>query len=153
MKRLALTLIGAACLTAVNAAPTFAASPTTATDAVATTVSCGIPGIQVGLQTDVCVEITGGDVRIFGRIMATSPSPGGPPPQLKYLQTTLTGNIVGGPSLGLAQRNLRYTGAAEKVYSLDGTVPCGSVLHGTFTVSSAPDWSTTPVSINVPITC
>ncbi|WP_371501662.1 hypothetical protein OG871_32445 [Kitasatospora sp. NBC_00374] len=154
MSRLALLVAGAAGLTALGVAPAGAATaPQAAAATVTTTTTCGNSGLQAGLATKVCAEITGTSVVIYGQVgLAGPPSPGGPAPQPKQLITTLSADVVGGASLGTVNQGANFTASTIRVDGVNGTVPCGSTVHATFAVATFP-WSPNPVSLNVQVAC
>ncbi|GAA1243920.1 hypothetical protein GCM10009665_38440 [Kitasatospora nipponensis] len=148
MKRTLLLAAGAAGLALTGAAPAFAATATT------TTETCSYSGLQSGLSTKVCADVSSdGSVQLFGQIaLAGPPSPGGPGPQPQYLNVTLSGNVVGGDSLGTVQQNVIFRATTTKITGVGGTVACGSTVHASFSVSSYP-WFNTPVTVDVPVNC
>ncbi|MFB8039062.1 hypothetical protein ACFC5Z_40450 [Streptomyces sp. NPDC056004] len=149
MSRIALLATAAAGLALFGAAPATAAHAPTTT---ATTVTCGPSALRVGLSTKVCAEVTGNSVQLYGQIsLAGPPSPGSTLP-VKNLTTTLTGNAVGGTSLGHLVQPVRFQAATTQVRGVGGTVPCGSTVHAEFT-SSALGNPSSPVTLDVPVTC
>ncbi|MEE1789641.1 hypothetical protein PUR28_02430 [Streptomyces sp. BE308] len=147
MSRIALLAAAAVGLALSGAAPATAAhAPTTAT------VTCGPSALRVGLSTKVCAEVTGNSVQLIGRIsLAGPPSPGSTLP-VKDLTTTLTGNAVGGTSLGHLVQPVRFQASTTQVRGVGGTVPCGSTVHAEFT-SSTLGHPSSPVTLDVPVTC
>ncbi len=154
MSRLTVVAAGVLGLAAFTALPAGAA--TSPAPAAVTTTTCGTSGLQSGLYTKVCAEITGDSVQLYGQIsLAGPPSPVGPGsgwPPAPALITKLTGDIVGGASLGVVNQNLYFDNQTTLIRGVGGTVPCGSVVHATFTVASYP-WSPVPVTLDVPIAC
>ncbi|MFJ1705064.1 hypothetical protein [Kitasatospora sp. NPDC088346] len=152
MSRIALLAAGVAGLTALGVAPAGAATAPQAA-AVTTTTTCGSTGLQAGLATKVCAEITGTGVVIYGQVgLAGPPSPGSPAPQPKQLITTLSADVVGGASLGTVNQGANFLASTIRVDGVSGTVACGSTVHATFAVASFP-WSPNPVSLNVQVAC
>ncbi|MFG3054895.1 hypothetical protein ACGFZP_28635 [Kitasatospora sp. NPDC048239] len=150
MNRIALIAAGAAGAAALFAVPVEAgAATTTAT----TTVTCGASGLQAGLMTKVCAEVTGDSVQLYGQIsLAGPPSPGTPWPQTQELLTGLSGQVVGGASLGSVNGRTLFTASTVRVGGVGGTVPCGSTVHGSFSVATYP-WGPVPVTVDVPVVC
>ncbi|MFI9331413.1 hypothetical protein ACIGZJ_28240 [Kitasatospora sp. NPDC052868] len=150
MNRIALIAAGAAGAAALLAVPVEAgAATTTAT----TTVTCGASGLQAGLMTKVCAEVTGDSVQLYGQIsLAGPPSPGTPWPQTQELLTGLSGQVVGGASLGSVSGRTLFTASTVRVNGVGGTVPCGSTVHGSFSVATYP-WGPVPVTVDVPVVC
>ncbi|GAA1335008.1 hypothetical protein GCM10009647_076980 [Streptomyces sanglieri] len=149
MSRIALLATAAVGLALFGAAPATAAHTPTTT---ATTVTCGPSALRVGLSTKVCAEVTGNSVQLYGQInLAGPPSPGSTLP-VKDLTMTLTGNAVGGTSLGHLVQPVRFQAATTQVRGVGGTVPCGSTVHAEFT-SSALGHPSSPVTLDVPVTC
>ncbi|KJY34469.1 hypothetical protein VR46_32675, partial [Streptomyces sp. NRRL S-444] len=101
MNRLALLAVGVAGLTVLAAGPA-AATPEAAADQTVTT--CGNSGLQAGLLTRLCAEVTGNAVQFYGRVsLAGPPSPGSPTPATKELSTTLSAEVVGAGAPPLTQ--------------------------------------------------
>ncbi|MFJ9517496.1 hypothetical protein ACIRPK_04375 [Kitasatospora sp. NPDC101801] len=128
----------------------LAATPASAT--TTTTVTCGYSGLQSGLQTKVCAEVTGDQVQLYGQIGLAGPPSPGTVLQPKELTVNLTGQIVGGASLGTVQGYRTFTASTIQVRGVGGTVPCGSTVHASFSVASYP-WSPNPVTLDLPIAC
>ncbi|WLQ38587.1 hypothetical protein P8A22_00005 [Streptomyces laculatispora] len=144
MSRIALLATAAVGLALFGAAPATAAHAPTIT---ATTVTCGPSALRVGLSTKVCAEVTGNSVQLYGQIsLSGPPSPGSTLP-VKDLTTTLTGT-----SLGHLVQPVRFQAATTQVRGVGGTVPCGSTVHAEFT-SSALGYPSSPVTMDVPVTC
>ncbi|MEV4613281.1 hypothetical protein AB0K43_11865 [Kitasatospora sp. NPDC049258] len=153
MSRLALLAAGVAGLTTLGVAPAVAAPAPQAATTLSTVTTCGNLGYQAGLATKVCAEITGTGVVLYGQVgLAGPPSPGSPAPQPKQLITSLSGEVVGGASLGTANQNVIFTASTIQVRGVGGTVPCGSTVHASFSVASFP-WSPNPVTLDVPVAC
>ncbi|CAN3984983.1 hypothetical protein [Kitasatospora purpeofusca] len=154
MNRLTLTaagIVGAAALLAVPAEAN--AAQTTTTGIIGTTTTCGASGLQAGLSTRVCAEITGDSVQLYGQIsLAGPPSPGTPWPQTVELITGLSGQVVGGASLGSVSGYTRFTASTVQVRGVGGTVPCGSTVHGSFSAATYP-WGPVPVTVDVVVPC
>ncbi|MEU3778742.1 hypothetical protein AB0F11_37180 [Streptomyces sp. NPDC032472] len=155
MNRLPRIALGVAGLTALTAAPA-AATPAAATPAAATTqtvTTCGNSGLQAGLSTRLCADVTGNVVEFYGRVsLAGPPSPGSPMPLPKELSTTLSAGVVGGASPVTQDRPVIFTSTTLEVRGLVSTVPCGSTVRGTFGVASFP-WSPRPVAHEVTVAC
>ncbi|WP_380281873.1 hypothetical protein [Kitasatospora purpeofusca] len=151
MNRLTLTAAGIAGAAALLAVPAQANAAQTTT--TGTTVTCGASGLQAGLSPKVCAEVTGDSVQLYGRIsLAGPPSPGTPWPQTVELLTGLSGNVVGGASLGSVSGRTLFTASTVQVPGVGGTVPCGSTVHGSFSVATYP-WSPAPVTVDVVVPC
>ncbi|MFF8773484.1 hypothetical protein [Kitasatospora sp. NPDC015120] len=152
--RLALALAGAAGAVAMLAAPTQAsAAQAGATGATATTEICSSTKLQAGLATWLCAEVNGSDVQLVGWIyLAGPPSPGGPYPQPEDLVTVLSGEVVGGASLGTVNKWTRFNLTQTPVRGVGGTVACGSTVHGSFSVTK-PGWGSTPVTLDAVVPC
>ncbi|MBW5482176.1 hypothetical protein [Streptomyces bambusae] len=151
MSRLALLAAGVAGLTVLAIAPAGAAAPSPNT--TGTVTSCGASGLQAGLATKVCAEITGTTVEIYGKVsLAGPPSPGSPMPAPKQLFTTLSAEVVGVASPETRTKEVLFTSTTLEVRGLTTNVPCGSTVRGTFGVSSYP-WAAKPVVHEVTITC
>ncbi|MFI6639051.1 hypothetical protein [Streptomyces sp. NPDC050504] len=148
MSRIALLATATVGLALLGAVPATAAQAST-TD---TTVTCSPFALRAGLSTKVCVEVTGDSVELYGQIaLAGPPSPGYPIP-VKDLTTTLTGNVVGGASLGHLVKPVRFQATTTQVRGVGGTVPCGSTVHAEFTSAEFGSPSG-PVTLDVPVTC
>ncbi|BFV59578.1 hypothetical protein KCMC57_up46820 [Kitasatospora sp. CMC57] len=128
----------------------LAATPASAT--TTTTVTCGASGLQSGLQTKVCAEITGDQVALYGQIALAGPPSPGTVIQPQELTVNLTGQILGGASLGTVQGYRTFTASTIQVRGVGGTVPCGSTVQASFSVASYP-WYNTPVTLSLPIAC
>ncbi|MEV6978615.1 hypothetical protein [Kitasatospora sp. NPDC093806] len=150
MNRLTLTAAGIAGAAALLAVPAEASAAQTA---ATTTVTCGASGLQAGLSTKVCAEVTGDSVQLYGQIsLAGPPSPGTPWPQTVELLTGLSGNVVGGASLGSVSGRTLFTASTVQVRGVGGTVACGSTVHGSFSVATYP-WAPAPVTVDVVVPC
>ncbi|WP_331770207.1 hypothetical protein OG948_41725 (plasmid) [Embleya sp. NBC_00888] len=129
----------------------LAAAPIATADPVPPTVTCTY-GLQSGLATKVCAEITGENVRLFGQVgLAGPPSPGSPLPQPKPLILQLSGNVAG-VSLGAVTQNAIFQSTTIQVSGVGGSVTCGSTIHGSFAVASY-QWPSNPVTIDLDIPC
>ncbi|MFI6639195.1 hypothetical protein [Streptomyces sp. NPDC050504] len=145
-----LALFGAVPATAAQT-PAVATTAAAATSA-ATTVTCSPFAIRAGLATEVCVEVTGNNVQLYGEIsLAGPPSPGYPIP-VKDLTTTLTGNVTGGAFLGQLVKPVRFHASTVRVSGISDTVPCGSTVHAEFT-STALGYPAVPVIVDAPVAC
>lgn len=150
MNRLALLAVGAAGLTALTCAPAFAATPAAAAETV---TSCGSAGLQAGLTTRVCADVTGTTVEIHGRIgLAGPPSPGSPAPEPRELFTTLSVEVVGGDAPVTRARPVAFNSSNLEVRGPAASVPCGSTVRAAFGVASFP-WTARPVVHEVTVTC
>ncbi|MFD8415950.1 hypothetical protein ACFV2Q_30045 [Streptomyces sp. NPDC059650] len=155
MNRLALLAVGVAGLTALATAPAAAAAPVTATaGAVTETVtSCGNSGLQAGLSTRLCADVTGNTVAFYGLVgLAGPPSSGSPAPAPKQLFTTLSAGVVGGTPSDPQDRQVVFTSTTLEVRGPVTTAACGSTVRGSFGVASFP-WAARPVVHEVAITC
>ncbi|MEV8328130.1 hypothetical protein [Kitasatospora sp. NPDC056731] len=156
MNRITRIASGAAGAVALLAAPVPAlAVPTSgAAETAATVTTCGYNGLQAGLSTKVCAEVTGGSVVLYGQIgLAGPPTPDTPwPPRPQELLTRLSAGVVGGESLGSASVRAVFTAATVRVDGISVTVPCGSTLHATFAVESI-SRGPAPVEVDVPVGC
>ncbi|MQS17741.1 hypothetical protein F7Q99_37530 [Streptomyces kaniharaensis] len=153
MNRTALAVAAAAALLAAPA--TAVAAPVAAAPAAATkTTTCGASGLQAGLMTKVCADVTGDDVQLWGQIsLAGPPSPGTPwPPRPEELITSLSADVVGGNALGAVRGGTVFTVSAVRVGGVGGKVACGSTVHASFSVSSFSRFSA-PVTVDVPVVC
>ncbi|MFB6808802.1 hypothetical protein [Streptomyces sp. NPDC056387] len=151
MNRLAFLAVGVAGLIVLTAGPAVA-TPETAADQTVTT--CGNSGLQAGLLTRLCAEVTGNTVQFYGRIsLAGPPSPGSPTPATKQLSTTLSTEVVGAGAPPLTQdKPVDFTTTTLEVRGPAGSVPCGTTVRGTFGVASFP-WAPRPVVHEVTLTC
>lgn len=150
MNRLALATAGTIATALLGATPVGAATLPPPTGG--TTVTCGASGLQSGLLTKVCAEVTGSTVQLYGQVgLAGPPSPGSPAPQPRQLDTVLTGS-VGGSSIGVVHQPVLFVNRTAQVRGLIATVPCGATVHASFAVSSYP-WPAVPVSLDLPFGC
>ncbi|MEU3406498.1 hypothetical protein ABZ766_21515 [Streptomyces sp. NPDC006670] len=150
MNRLALLAAGAAGLTALTAAPAFADTPETPT---ATATSCGPSGLQAGLSTRVCAEVTGTTVEFYGTVaLAGPPSPGSPAPAPKELLTTLSVEVAGGGAPVTRRAPVVFTSSTLAIPGEAASAPCGSTVRATFGVASFP-WAARPVVHEVTLDC
>ncbi|MGW4895430.1 hypothetical protein ACWEQL_24645 [Kitasatospora sp. NPDC004240] len=147
MNRLTLLAAGVVGAATLIAAPTSASAQTTATTTV-----CGASGLQAGLMTKVCADITGDSVQLYGQISLAGPPSPGSTLEPRELYTTLSGSVVGGSSLGTVNQGVIFKASTVKVTGVGGTVACGSTVHGSFSVASYP-WNPAPVTIDVPVVC
>ncbi|GLX41906.1 hypothetical protein Sros01_79780 [Streptomyces roseochromogenus] len=150
MNRLTLLAVGAAGLTVLSVGPAFAAAPAAAAETV---TSCGSSGLQAGLATRVCADVTGTTVEFYGTVgLAGPPSPGSPAPAPKELFTTLSTEVVGTNPPATQARSVIFTSSALQVRGAAGIAPCGSTVRATFGVASFP-WPAKPVVHEVTIAC
>ncbi|WP_457033565.1 hypothetical protein [Kitasatospora sp. P5_F3] len=141
---------GALALAFAGATPAVAAG----TAATATTTEvCDASGLQSGLWTKLCYTVTEDGVQFTGRIgLAGPPSPGSPPLRTKLVDAVLTTDIEGGESLATVQQSLLFRATTLEIAGYGGTVPCGSTVTATFSVS-ADGWYTAPISTSVVVPC
>ncbi|MFZ3467702.1 hypothetical protein ACODT3_38890 [Streptomyces sp. 4.24] len=152
MNRLALLAAGAAGLALCSITPANAA-PVLPADTGGTVTSCGSSGLQAGLATRVCAEVTGATVEFYGTVgLAGPPSPGSPAPAAKDLLTTLSAEVVGSAAPQTQVKRVVFTSANLQVRGPVATVPCGSTVRGTFGVASFPR-PAQPVVHEVTIAC
>ncbi|MFJ9696026.1 hypothetical protein [Kitasatospora sp. NPDC101183] len=155
MNRLARFAIGTAGAAALLAAPASAfaaqAGPATTTGTTVTTCSYGL---QSGLATYACTDVTGDSVAVYGKVaLAGPPSPGTPwPPAPKELFTTLSAEVAGGSSLGSVNGHGVFQISTLRFDGFTSTVPCGSTVNATFSVTSY-GWGPSPVTVSVPVNC
>ncbi|KOV34945.1 hypothetical protein ADK60_10700 [Streptomyces sp. XY431] len=153
MNRLTLTAAGIVGAAALLAVPAEAGAAQTTTGPIGTTTTCGAYSLQAGLSTRACAEVTGNNVQLYGQIsLAAPPSPGTPWPQTVELLTSLSGQVVGGASLGSISGYTRFTADTVQLRGVGGTVPCGSTVHGTFAAAAYP-WNPVPVTVDVVVPC
>ncbi|MFJ3216469.1 hypothetical protein ACIPLC_11170 [Kitasatospora sp. NPDC086801] len=155
MNRIMRIAAGAAGAAALLAAPVPALAASTGVTADAATVTtCGYNGLQAGLSTKVCAEVTGGSVVLYGQIgLAGPPSPGTPwPPNPQDLLTHLSADVTGGASLGAVSGRAVFTVSTVRVEGISATVPCGSTVHASFSVESI-SRGPAPVTVDVPVVC
>ncbi|MFG2818453.1 hypothetical protein ACGFX4_03400 [Kitasatospora sp. NPDC048365] len=144
MSRKLVLAAGAAGLALIAVAPATASAQT-----AATTTVCGASGLQAGLNTRVCADITGDQVEVYGRVsLAGPPSPGSPSPFGQELFTTLTSEAPA----GTLNRSVIFNSSIVEVRGISGTVACGSTVKAGFAVASYP-WSPRPVSLETTVTC
>ncbi|WP_327250532.1 hypothetical protein [Streptomyces sp. NBC_01244] len=156
MNRLALLAASAMSLAVCTITPAAAAATTAAAPPAGTTetvTSCGSSGLQAGLATRVCAEITGTTVTFYGKVgLAGPPSPGSPQPAAKELLTTLTVETVGAASPQTQVKPVLFTSATLEVRAPAATASCGSTVRGTFGVAAYPR-AASPVVHEVTLTC
>ncbi|MFB7514583.1 hypothetical protein [Streptomyces sp. NPDC056144] len=146
MSRKLLLAAGAVGLMLTAVAP---ATATAQTAAATTTTVCGASGLQAGLSTRVCADITGDQVEVYGRVsLAGPPSPGSPSPFGQELFTTLTAEAPA----GTLNRSVIFNSSIVEVRGISGTVACGSTVKASFAVASYP-WSPRPVSLETTVPC
>ncbi|MFI8455198.1 hypothetical protein [Kitasatospora sp. NPDC085464] len=161
MNRIATITAGAAGAVALFATPVpalaatrTAAAPVAAPAATGTVTTCGWSGLQAGLSTKVCADVTGDSVVLYGQIgLAGPPSPGTPwPPAPQELLTRLSADVAGGNSLGAVNGRTVFTVSTVRVDGITATVPCGSTVHASFSVEAM--WrGPSPVTVDVPVVC
>ncbi|MGW3040326.1 hypothetical protein ACWC9T_09815 [Kitasatospora sp. NPDC001159] len=151
MNRIMRTAAGAAGAVTPLATPAPAAVPQVAT---ATVTTCGWSGLQAGLSTTVCADVTGDGVVLYGQIgLAGPPSPGTPwPPAPQELVTRLSAEVVGGDSLGAVSGRTVFAVSTVRVEGVAATVPCGSVVHAAFAVEGG-FRGPVPVTLDLPAGC
>ena len=121
-----------------------------------TTTTCGTGPIQA-LNIKACVDVSGGYVRIYGIVGARGISE--PPGTPMNVRATVSGEIVGGASLGSSSRGLRIWNNSFTVEGPTAFVACGSTVRATVNVTPGPSGPggggvppvLTPVSIDVPV--
>ncbi|WP_405008508.1 hypothetical protein OHV13_34270 [Kitasatospora purpeofusca] len=144
---------GALALALAGATPAVAAGTAATTTAETATEVCDASGLQSGLWTKLCHTVTEDGVQFTGRIgLAGPPSPDSPPLRTKLVDATLTTDIEGGQSLGTVQQSLLFRATTLEIAGYGGTVPCGSTVTATFSVS-ADGWYTHPISTSVVVPC
>ncbi|MFK0223675.1 hypothetical protein ACIQWN_36500 [Streptomyces vinaceus] len=160
MNRLALLAVGVAGLTVLATGPataTPAAAPVgaaTGRTTPTTVTTCGNSGLQAGLLTRLCAEVTGDTVQFYGVVsLAGPPSPGSPAPATKELSTTMSAEFVGSGAPPLTQdKPALFTSTTLEVRGPVSTAPCGTTVRGAFGVASYP-WAPRPVAHEVTLTC
>ncbi|WP_031076764.1 hypothetical protein [Streptomyces sp. NRRL WC-3742] len=154
MNRLTRFAAGAAGAAALLTAPTSAFAASAGATDTATTVTTCTYGLQSGLATYACTDVTGDSVVVYGKVgMAGPPSPGTPwPPAPKELFTTLSAEIAGGTSLGSVNGRGIFQVNTLRFDGFTSTVPCGSTVNATFSVTSY-GWGPRPVTVSVPVNC
>ncbi|MEV7416634.1 hypothetical protein [Streptomyces sp. NPDC089919] len=150
MKRSAVLTAAVAGLSLAALAPAVAvAAPAGATETV---VTCGNSGLQAGLSTRLCAEVTGNTVTFVGKVgLAGPPSPGSPAPAPKELITTFAATVDGAALPGVT-KYVVFNNANLDVPGLSTTAACGSTVRATFGVATFP-WTARPVSHEVTVTC
>ncbi|WP_380284057.1 hypothetical protein [Kitasatospora purpeofusca] len=151
LKGLTLLAASAAAAGTLMAVPAQAATTGTATT-TATTETCSPWSLQAGLMTQVCAAITGTNVQFLGRVALAGPPTPDFPPQPQVLSTTISGQVVGGASLGSVNQNVNFLASTVTVNGPSSTVPCNNVVSGTFSVSKF-GWFPSPVSVSTPVPC
>ncbi|MER5351694.1 hypothetical protein ABT093_15360 [Kitasatospora sp. NPDC002551] len=148
-----LTLLAASTAAAgtLMAAPAQAATTSTSTT-TATFETCSPWSLQSGLSTQVCASVNGTNVQFLGRIALAGPPSPGYPPQPQDLITTISGQVVGGASLGTVNQGVNFLASTVTVNGPSGTVPCNNVVSGTFSVAKF-GWNPSPVTVSTPIPC
>ncbi|MFH7596744.1 hypothetical protein WDV06_16830 [Streptomyces racemochromogenes] len=150
MNRSALLAAGAAGLAVLTATPALAATPPAPAETV---TSCGASGLQAGLATRVCAEVTGTTVAFYGTVaLAGPPSPGSPAPTPKQLFTTLSVEVVGSGVPVTRDLPVVFTSSTVEVRGQSASAPCGSTVRAAFGVASFP-WTARPVVHEVTLTC
>ncbi|MFJ5120073.1 MULTISPECIES: hypothetical protein [unclassified Kitasatospora] len=153
MNRIAKIAAGAAGAVALLAVPVQAGAATTGATTLTTTTTCGAWGLQSGLGTTLCADVTGDSVQLYGQIsLAGPPSPGSPELPTRQLLTSVSGQVVGGASLGTVSGGTLFRATTVRVNGFSGTVPCGSTVHGSFSVVDF-GWGPSPVTVDVPVVC
>ncbi|MER7701924.1 hypothetical protein ABTX81_03340 [Kitasatospora sp. NPDC097605] len=144
-----LTVLAAGMATAALMAAPAQATTTTTT---ATFETCSPWSLQSGLSTQVCASVNGTNVQFLGRIALAGPPSPGYPPQPQDLITTISGQVVGGASLGSVNQGVNFLASTVTVNGPSATVPCNNVVSGTFSVAKF-GWNPAPVSVSTPIPC
>ncbi|MFF4815879.1 hypothetical protein ACFY2K_14985 [Kitasatospora sp. NPDC001309] len=142
---------GAAGAVALLGAPLPAAA---AGQESATVTTCGHSGLQAGLSTRVCADVTDDAVVLYGLIgLAGPPSPGTPwPPAPQALVTRLSADLAGVGPLGAVAGRTEFRVSTVRVDGVGATVPCGSVVHASFAVEGSLR-GPAPVTVDVPVGC
>ncbi|MER7667130.1 hypothetical protein ABTY61_01540 [Kitasatospora sp. NPDC096128] len=119
-----------------------------------TVTTCGWSGLQAGLSTKVCADVSGGDVVLYGQIgLAGPPSPGTPwPPAPQELLTRLSADLAGVGPLGAVAGRTEFRVSTVRVDGVSATVPCGSVVHASFSVEGSLR-GPAPVTLDLPVAC
>jgi hypothetical protein len=146
MNRMAFIAMGSAGAALLCATP--ASAGTLPPPIGGTTVTCGTPGLQSGVETQVCAQTQGTFVQLYGQISLPGPSPVPSPVQLN---ATLTGDD-NGYSMGTVQQQVLFNNQTVQVRGVIGTIACGTTVHATFTVTSF-GWPPAPVTLTMPTTC
>ncbi|MBD0691580.1 hypothetical protein [Streptomyces sp. CBMA123] len=151
MNRIARIAAGTAGAVALLSAPVPALA---ADQASATVTTCGWSGLQAGLSTRVCADVTGNSVVLYGQIgLAGPPSPGTPwPPAPQDLITGLSAEVAGVGSLGAVAGRAVFQVSTVRVAGISTTAPCGSVVHASFSVEGSLR-GPSPVTVDVPVAC
>ncbi|MFJ7271395.1 hypothetical protein ACIQV3_32950 [Streptomyces sp. NPDC099050] len=151
MNRLALLAASAMGLVVCTITPAAAAP---SADTTETVTSCGASGLQAGLATRVCAEVTGTSVTFYGKVaLAGPPSPGSPQPVAKELLTTLSVEVVGAAAPQTQVKPVLFTAATIEVRApAAAAATCGSTVRGTFGVAAYPR-AASPVVHEVTLTC
>ncbi|MEU9041740.1 MULTISPECIES: hypothetical protein [unclassified Kitasatospora] len=154
MNRIAKIAAGAAGAVALFAVPVPAFASASTAAAATTVTTCGWSGLQAGLSTKVCADVTGNSVVLYGQIgLAGPPSPGTPwPPAPQELLTRVSADVAGGNSLGAVNGRTVFTVSTVRVDGITATAPCGSTVHGSFSVETM-WWGPSPVTVDVPVVC
>ncbi len=71
---------------------------------------------------------------------------------VREVDAVLTTDIEGGESLATVQQSLLFRATTLEIAGYGGTVPCGSTVTATFSVS-ADGWYTAPISTSVVVPC
>lgn len=150
MKRSTFLTAAVASLSLAALTPAIAdGAPASATQTV---VSCGNSGLQSGLSTRLCAEVTGNTVVFVGKVaLAGPPSPGSPAPTPKELTTTFTATVDGAPLANVTKHAL-FNNTNLDVAGPSANEACGSTIRATFGATSYP-WTARPVSHEVTVTC
>ncbi|MFD5461924.1 hypothetical protein ACFWIQ_03720 [Kitasatospora sp. NPDC127059] len=122
--------------------------------ATATVTTCGWSGLQAGLSTRVCADVTGDGVVLYGQIgLAGPPSPGTPwPPAPQDLITRLSADVVGVGPLAAVSGHTEFLVSTVRVNGISTVAPCGSVVHASFSVEGSLR-GPAPVTVDVPVGC
>jgi hypothetical protein len=145
MNRLGFIAAAVAGLTAFAVAPAGAAQQS----ATSTVTTCSSSGLQAGLSTKVCADATGNTVNVYGKIGLAGPSPVTSP---KELLTTLKAEVIGSGAPQTQNKWVIFNNATIDVHGLSSSVPCGSTLRATFSVSTMFQ-NPNPVTLDIPVTC
>ncbi|MFJ9690580.1 hypothetical protein [Kitasatospora sp. NPDC101183] len=150
MNRITRIAVGAAGAATLLTAPAPAFAATAGADTTTATVTTCKTGLQAGLATTACADVTGNSVVIYGNIGLAGPPDG--PVSWQTLYTNLSAEVVGGSSLGSVNGRTLFHSTTVRVEGFTATAPCGSTVRATFTVQGSGPWGVRPV-LDVPVTC
>lgn len=148
-----------AVLMAVAMACGLSLSAPASASTLTTVTTCSTGGPIQGLNVKACVDVTGGDVRIYGTVGAIGISE--PPGEPRNIGAQVSGEIVGGAFLGSGSRALSIWNNSFTVEGTTATVASGSTVRATVKITpgvpgpgggSTPLPGPTSVSVEVPVT-